>query len=76
MVGVLKKEYVRQQLECEVRESLEHKVVLRHEAPLIGLVAFSVALCLRLFRRGQAWFFSFGVSTCTFTISTTVSFCW
>jgi len=40
----LKKEYVRQQLECEVRESLEHKLVLRREAPLIGLVAFSIAL--------------------------------
>ena len=41
---MLKKEHVRQQLECEVRESLEHKLVLRREAPLIGLVAFSVAL--------------------------------
>jgi hypothetical protein len=41
---MLKKEYVKQQLECEVRESLEHKLVLRREAPLIGLVAFSVAL--------------------------------
>jgi hypothetical protein len=41
---VLKKEYVKQQLECEVRESLEHKIVLRREAPLIGLVSFSVAL--------------------------------
>jgi len=43
-ISVLKKEYVRQQLECEVRESLEHKLVLRREAPLIGLVAFSIAL--------------------------------
>ena len=41
---MLKKEYVRQRLECEVRESLEHKIVLRREAPLIGLAAFSVAL--------------------------------
>jgi len=41
---MLKKEDVRQQLECEIRESLEHKLVLRREAPLIGLVAFSVAL--------------------------------
>jgi hypothetical protein len=41
---VLEKDYVREQLECEVRESLEHKLVLRREAPLIGLVAFSVAL--------------------------------
>lgn len=41
---MLKEEYVRQQLECEVRESLEHKIVLRREAPLIGLVAFGVAL--------------------------------
>ena len=41
---MLDKEYVKRQLECEVRESLEHKVVLRREAPLIGLVAFSVAL--------------------------------
>ncbi len=39
-----KKEYVKQKLECEVRESLEHKLVLRREAPLIGLVAFSLAL--------------------------------
>jgi hypothetical protein len=31
-------------LVCEVRESLEHKLVLRREAPLIGLMAFSVAL--------------------------------
>jgi len=41
---MLKKEYVKQQLECEIRESLEHKLVLRREAPLIGLVAFVVAL--------------------------------
>ena len=41
---MLKKEHVRQRLECEIRESLEHKLVLRREAPLIGLVAFSVAL--------------------------------
>jgi hypothetical protein len=41
---MLKKEYVRQRLECEIKESLEHKLVLRREAPLIGLVAFSVAL--------------------------------
>jgi hypothetical protein len=41
---MLKEEYIKQQLECEVRESLEHKVVLRREAPLIGLVAFTVAL--------------------------------
>jgi hypothetical protein len=41
---VLKKDYVKQRLECEVRESLEHKLVLRREAPLIGLVAFSGAL--------------------------------
>jgi hypothetical protein len=38
-----KKEY-KQRLECEVRESLEHKLVLRREAPLIGLTAFIVAL--------------------------------
>ncbi len=41
---MLKEEDVKQRLECEVRESLEHKLVLRREAPLIGLVAFSVAL--------------------------------
>lgn len=41
---MFKKEYLRQRLECEIRESLEHKLVLRREAPLIGLVAFSVAL--------------------------------
>ena len=38
------KEYLEQQLECEIKESLEHKLVLRREAPLIGLVAFIVAL--------------------------------
>jgi len=41
---MLKKEHIRQRLECEIRESLEHKLVLRREAPLIGLVAFSIAL--------------------------------
>jgi hypothetical protein len=41
---MLKKESVRQRLECEIRESLEHKLVLRREAPLIGLVTFSIAL--------------------------------
>jgi hypothetical protein len=41
---MLKNEYVRQRLECEIKESLEHKLVLRREAPLIGLIAFSVAL--------------------------------
>jgi len=41
---VNRKEVVKRQLECEVRESLEHKIALRHEAPVIGLVAFSVAL--------------------------------
>ncbi|MFX0026980.1 MAG: hypothetical protein ACFE8M_11270 [Candidatus Hermodarchaeota archaeon] len=28
----------------EIKESLEHKIVLRLEAPLLGLIAFSVAL--------------------------------
>ncbi len=32
------------ELQSEVRESLEHKLVLRREAPLIGLVSFIVAL--------------------------------
>ena len=41
---MLEKEYIRQRLECEIKESLEHKLVLRREAPLIGLIAFSVAL--------------------------------
>lgn len=41
---MLEKEFVRQQLICEVKESLEHKLVQRREAPLIGLIAFSVAL--------------------------------
>jgi hypothetical protein len=63
---VLEKDYVREQLECEVRESLEHKLVLRREAPLIGLVAFSVALWVecgfsvvgfqRAFASFQLWF--------------------
>lgn len=38
------KEGFKQRLECEVRESLEHKLVLRREAPFIGLVSFVVAL--------------------------------
>lgn len=38
------KENLKQKLECEIRESLEHKLVLRREAPFIGLVSFIVAL--------------------------------
>jgi len=34
----------KQLFESEVRESLEHKLVLRREAPLIGLTAFITAL--------------------------------
>ena len=41
---MLEKEFARQRLEFEVKESLEHKLVQRREAPLIGLMAFSVAL--------------------------------
>jgi hypothetical protein len=38
------KEDFQKQLECEVRESLEHKLALRREAPLISLVSFVAAL--------------------------------
>jgi hypothetical protein len=34
----------KQLLQSEIKESLEHKLVLRREAPLIGLVSFVVAL--------------------------------
>jgi hypothetical protein len=40
----MSKENFQKQLECEVRESLEHKLVLRREAPLISLVSFVAAL--------------------------------
>jgi len=33
-----------ERLVSEIKESLEHKLIQRREAPLIGLVAFSVAL--------------------------------
>jgi hypothetical protein len=41
---VSEKENDKQQLENELKESLEHKLALRREAPLIGLVAFLAAL--------------------------------
>jgi hypothetical protein len=37
---MLEKEKSRQRLESEIRESLEHKLVLRREAPFIGLISF------------------------------------
>ena len=41
---MLEKEKLKQKLQSEIRESLEHKLVLRREAPLIGLVSFIAAL--------------------------------
>jgi len=41
---MLEKEELRQRLLSEIRESLEHKLVLRREAPFIGLVSFIAAL--------------------------------
>jgi hypothetical protein len=38
------REKLKQRLEPEIRESLEHKLVLRREAPFIGLVSFVAAL--------------------------------
>ena len=39
-----KSEIVKEQVIREIEESLQHKLVQRREAPLIGLLAFSVAL--------------------------------
>jgi hypothetical protein len=39
-----KKKYGKERVLYEIKESLEHKIVLRLEAPLIGLIAFSIAL--------------------------------
>ena len=41
---MLEKKVVKKRLMYEIKESLEHKLVQRREAPLIGLIAFSVAL--------------------------------
>ena len=41
---MVKSEIVKEQVIHEIEESLQHKLVQRREAPLIGLVAFSVAL--------------------------------
>jgi hypothetical protein len=41
---MLGKEKLKRQLECEIRESLEHKLALRREAPLIGLASFIAVL--------------------------------
>ncbi|MGD6850684.1 MAG: hypothetical protein ACQCN6_01325 [Candidatus Bathyarchaeia archaeon] len=38
------KEDIKEQIEGEVRESLERKLVLRREAPFIGLASFAAAL--------------------------------
>ncbi|UCF45381.1 MAG: hypothetical protein JSW44_01745 [Candidatus Bathyarchaeota archaeon] len=41
---MLEKKFGTEQLIREIEESLQHKLVQRREAPLIGLIAFSVAL--------------------------------
>jgi len=41
---MLEEKFGKEQVICEIEESLEHKLVQRCEAPLIGLIAFSVAL--------------------------------
>ncbi|MFW9896151.1 MAG: hypothetical protein ACFFD7_10140 [Candidatus Thorarchaeota archaeon] len=41
---IKKEKYGKERVLYEIKESLEHKIVLRLEAPLIGLIAFSVAL--------------------------------
>jgi hypothetical protein len=41
---IKKKKFGKERVTYEIRESLEHKMVLRLQAPLIGLIAFSVAL--------------------------------
>ncbi|MFX1377971.1 MAG: hypothetical protein ACFFA4_02670 [Promethearchaeota archaeon] len=40
----IRKKYGKERVIYEIKESLEHKMVLRLEAPLIGLIAFSFAL--------------------------------
>lgn len=40
----IKKKYGKERVINELKESLQHKLVLRLEAPLIGLIAFSIAL--------------------------------
>jgi hypothetical protein len=42
--GIKKEKYGKERVIYEIKESFEHKMVLRLEAPLIGLIAFSVAL--------------------------------
>ena len=41
---IKKEKYGKERVIYEIKESLEHKIVLRLEAPLLGLIAFSVAL--------------------------------
>ncbi len=41
---VKKEKYGKERVIYEIKESLEHKIVLRLEAPLLGLIAFNVAL--------------------------------
>ena len=41
---MLEEEFGTERLVSEIKESLEHKLIQRREAPLIGLVAFSIAL--------------------------------
>jgi hypothetical protein len=41
---MLKNEHSKEQLESEIKETFENKLVLRREAPLIGFASFSVAL--------------------------------
>lgn len=41
---IKKEKYGKERVVYEIKESLEHKIVLRLEAPVLGLIAFSVAL--------------------------------
>ena len=41
---IKKEKYGKERVIYEIKESLEHKIVLRLEAPLLGLIAFSIAL--------------------------------
>jgi len=40
----IKEKFGKDRVISEIKESVEHKLVLRLEAPLIGLIAFSIAL--------------------------------
>ena len=41
---IVKKKFGKERVIYELKESFVHKIVLRLEAPLIGLIAFNIAL--------------------------------